>query len=95
MGLWLAVVDPDAASTPPGVVSRAKEEAAGLDSSGARANAVILGRLFAKWFVDCARKGDETKVLAGNALKHADRYALEAGFRRRAPRIGAPNSRAA
>ena len=94
-GLWLAVVGPDAAATAPGVVSRAKEEAAGLESSSARANAVSLGKLFEKRFGDCARKGDETKVLADNALEYADTYAVEAGFRRRISRMGAPNSRAA
>ena len=56
---------------------------------------MILGKLFAKWFGDCARKGDDTKVSVGAALKYADRYALEAGFRRRTSRMGVSNSRAA
>ena len=72
-----------------------KEEAAGRDSSGVYTNAEILGRLFAKWFGSCASKGGETKVSVGNASKYADRYALEAGFRRRASRMGVPNARAA
>ena len=49
-GLWLAVVDPDAAATAPGVVKQAKDEAGGRASSSARNNAGILGKLFAKWF---------------------------------------------
>ena len=94
-GLWLAVVDPDAAATVPGVVSRVKEEASGLDASGVCTNAAILGKLFAKWFGNCSSKGDGAEVLAGNASRYADRYAPEAGFRQRASRMGAPNSRAA
>ena len=90
----MAVVDPDATVAAPGVASRVKEEAAGHDASTVRANAVILGKLFAKRFGDCASKSNETQVLADNALGYADRYALEAGFRRCASRIGAPNSRA-
>ena len=79
----------------PGGVSHVKEGAAGRDSSGVYTNAEILGKLFAKWFGDCAGKGDETKVSVGNALKHADRFAWEAGFRRRASHLGAPDARAA
>ena len=81
-GLWLAAVNPDATATVSGVVSHVEEEAAGRDSPGVYANAEILGNLFGKWFGNCASKGDETKVLVGNALKYADRYALEV----RAPR---------
>ena len=33
-------------------------------------------------------------MLVDTALKYADRYALGAGFRRRTPRAGIPNSRA-
>ena len=33
-------------------------------------------------------------MLVAGALKYGDRYALGAGFRRRAPRMGIPNSRA-
>ena len=62
-GLWLAAVDPDAAATVPGVASRVKEVAAGLDSSGVYTNAEISGKLFVKWFGKCASKGGETKVL--------------------------------
>ena len=40
-------------------------------------------------------QGDDTKVLVGAALKYADRYALEAFFRRRTSRVGVSNSRAA
>ena len=84
-GLWLAVVDPDAAVAVPGVVLRAKEEAAGLESSSARASAVISGKLFAEWSGDCAKKSGDTKVPADNAL--------EAGFRRRTSRVGVQNAR--
>ena len=47
-GLRLAVVDPDAAATAPGVVVRAEEEAAGLESSSVLADAAISGMLFAR-----------------------------------------------
>ena len=94
-GLWLGAVDPDAAAAVPGVVSRVKEEAAGRDSSGVFTNAQILGKLFVKRSGNCASKGGETKALVGDALKYADRYALEAGFRQRASRLGVPNARAA
>ena len=93
-GLWLAVVDPDAAVTAPGVAPHVKEEAAGLEASTVRANAAIFGKLFAKWFGNCASSDKETQVLVGNALGYADRYALEADFRRCTSRGGIPNSRA-
>ena len=81
-GLRLTVVDPDATVTGPGVASHAKEEAAGIESSTVHANAVILGKLFAKWSGNCASSRNQTRVLVDNALKFADRNALEAGFRR-------------
>ena len=93
-GLWLAVVDLDATAAAPGVDSHEKEEAAGLEASSVRANAVILGKLFVKWFGNCASKGNESQVLVERALKYEDRYALEAGLPQRASRVGIPNSRA-
>ena len=93
-GLWLAVVDPDATATVPDFTSRAKEEAAGVEASAAHSNAVILGKLFAKWVGNCTRAGKETQGLVDNALGYAGRCALEAGFRRCASRMGIPNSRA-
>ena len=93
-GLGLTVVDPDATATVPDFASRAKEEAAGVEASTAHSNAVILGKLFAKWVGNCTRAGKETQGLVDNALGYAGRCALEAGFRRCASRMGIPNSRA-
>ena len=93
-GLWLTVVDPDATVAAPGFAAHVKEGAAGVEASAAHANAVISGKLFAKWFGNRASSGKETQVLVDNALRYADRYALEAGFRRRTSRVGIPNSRA-
>ena len=59
-GLRLAVVDPEATTAVPGVVSHVKEEAVGLEASSVRANAAISGKLFAKWFGNCASKNNET-----------------------------------
>ena len=53
-----------------------------------------MGKLFAKWFGGSAKKGGDSEVLADNALKYADTYALEAGSRRRASRAGGQNARA-
>ena len=92
-GLWLTAADPDAAVTARGFASRVKGGAAGVETSAVRANAVILGKLFAKWFGNCTSSGKEGQTLVGNALRYAGRCALEAGFRRCATRVGAPNSR--
>ena len=56
-GLWLTVVDPDATVTAPGFASHAKEEAACVEALAAHSDAVILGKLFVKWFGNCTRAG--------------------------------------
>ena len=76
------MADPDAAVTAPGTVKQTKDEAEGRESSPVRTNAGILGKLFVKWFGDCARKGDEAETLVDNALTYAEQYALEAGLKR-------------
>ena len=93
-GFWLTVVGPGATASAPDFAPRVKGEAAGVEASAARANAGFLGKLFAKWFGNCASSDKETQVLVGNALGYADRYALEADFRRCTSRGGIPNSRA-
>ena len=44
-GLWLAVVDPDAAVTVPGTVEHVKGEAKGREVTGVKENAEVLGKL--------------------------------------------------
>ena len=94
LGLWLTEVGPGATVAVPGFASHAKEERAGTEASTAHKNAAISGKLFAKWFGNCTHSGEETQVLVDNALGYANRYALEAGFRRCTSRLGIPNSRA-
>ena len=92
-GLWLTAADLDATVTAPGFAPRVREEAAGVETSAVHEAAVILGKLFAKWFGNCTSSGKETQTLVDNSLGYAERNALEAGFRRCATRVGAPNSR--
>ena len=84
----------DAAVTVPGMAKQAKDEAGGRESTGVRANAGILGRLFLKWFGNCATKGDETRVLVANAMSYAEQCALEAGLKRCNSRVGVTTTRA-
>ena len=93
-GLRLTAAYPDAAAAAPGFVSHAKEGRGGIEASTVHTNAVILGKLFVQRFGNCTHSGEETQVLVGNALGYADRYALEAGFRRCTSRLGSPKSRA-
>ena len=66
-GLWLAVVDPDASVTAPGVASREKGEAAGRVSSEVSKNAAVLGKVFVKRFDECTASPNDTQVLVENA----------------------------
>ena len=93
-GLWLAAVGHEAAATAPGMVSQAKAEAEGRESTSVRTNAGILGKLFVKRFGNCTSKGDETQVLVDNALSYAEQYALEAGLKRCNSRVGVTATRA-
>ena len=43
---------------------------------------------------DCPRSPSDSQGLVANAKGYADMYALEAGFRRCASRVGVPNTRA-
>ena len=79
----------------PDGTSYGKEEAAGRASSDVSKNADVLGNVFVKRFGDCAAGPNDTQVLVDNAKGYADRYALEARFRRCASRVGVPNARAA
>ena len=78
--MWLAVVDPDATATAPGVASYEKEDAAGRVSSEAGKDTDVLGKVFAKRLGDCRSCPSNTQVLVENAKGRADRYVLEAGF---------------
>ena len=51
--------------------------------------------MFAKRFGDCTTSPGGTQASVENATGYADRYALEAGFRRCASPAGVPNARAA
>ena len=93
-GLCVAAVDPDATVTAPAVASYEREEAAGGASSEASKNADVLGKVFVKRLGDCAEGPDDTQVCVENAKGYAERFALEAGFRRCASRVGVPNTRA-
>ena len=92
---YCPVVDPDATVTVPGVATYEKEEAAGRVSSEVSKNADILGKVFVTRFGDCTVGPNDTQVLVENAKGYADRYALEAGFRRCASRVAAPSTRQA
>ena len=89
------MVDSDATVAAPGASSYEREEAAGRASSGASKNADILGKVFAKRFGDCALGPSDKQDLVENAKGRAGSYSLEAGSRRYASRVGAPNTRAA
>ena len=66
--MWLTVIDPDATVAAPGAAPHVKEEASGIEASTAHANAVILGRLFTKWFGNRTSSSKETQVLVDNVL---------------------------
>ena len=93
-GLWLAVVDPDAAVTVPGTAEHVKSEAMGREVSGVKENAGVLGKLFVKWFENCTNGSGETQTLVDNAMGYAEKYKLEAGLRRNHSRAGVSPTRA-
>ena len=94
-GLWLAAVDPDASVTVSGAESYEKDEAAGRTSSEVKKNAGVSGEVLPKRFGECVSSPTDIQALVNDAAGYADRYALGAGFRRRASRVGVPNGRAA
>ena len=94
-GPLLAIVDPDASVTAPGGASYVKEGAAGGASSEVSKHADISGKVFVKRFGFWAAGPNGMQVLVENATGCADMYALGAGFRRGASRVGVPSSRAA
>ena len=93
-GVCLAVADADAGATAPGVVpeSGGSEEADGR--SLAEENAAMSGKVFAPRLGDWSSDPSASDELGKNARKYAERFALEAGFRRCSPRAGVPNTRA-
>ena len=86
--------DPDATATVPGVVPDAEVPVEVVGRSQVKANALLLRKAFASRFSDCTKAPSDTDDLVKNASQYSGRYALEAGFRRCASRLGASNMRA-
>ena len=93
-GQWLAVADPDATVTAPGVASHSAVYLAGAGCPEVKENAVLLGQVFVTRFGECALVPSAAGDLVKNARRYSERYALGAGFRRCSSRLGAPNARA-
>ena len=84
-GMWLAVADPGATVTVPGVAPDAEtDEATGR--SQVKANALLLGKVFASRLSNCSLAPSGMGDLAKNASQYSERYASEAGCRRRTSR---------
>ena len=92
-GVLLWVSDPDVPVTVPGVLPNDVFDGGESASPSIMKNAEILGKMFAPRFVVCSLDPSASAQFVDNARKYAGGYALEAGFRRRASRLGVPNAR--
>ena len=93
-GVWFAVAGPGATATVPGAVPDAEASDEATDRPPVEANAFLLGKVSASRFSNCTLAPSETDDLFRNASQYAERYAVEAGFRRCLPRLDVPNTRA-
>ena len=93
-GARLAVADPDAGVTVPGVVPDSGDREKVRGRSLVKGNAALLAKGSAVRIGDHSSDPSASGELLTNARKYAGRCALEAGFRRCPSRVGVPNARA-
>ena len=93
-GAWLAVADPDAGATVPGVTPGSGDSEKVNGRSLVQESTAPLGKVFGSRFGDCPSGPSASGELVKNACKCAEGRAPEVGFRHSSSRMGVPNARA-
>ena len=93
---WALLVapDPDAPATVPGVAPDGDTGKGESIRPLVQEDAALLGNVLVSRYRDCSSDPAATEELVKNARNYAERYELEAGFRRCASCMSVPNARA-